>query len=80
LKGFEKIELEPGEEKIVSFILDKRAFAYYNTELKDWHVESGEFEILVGRSSRDIVLREKLIVNSTVQLKKRFHRNSYIGI
>jgi len=79
LKGFEKIELEPGEEKIVSFILDKRAFAYYNTELKDWHVESGEFEILVGKSSRDIVLREKVIVNSTVQLKKRFHRNSYIG-
>ncbi len=79
LKGFEKIELEPGEEKIVSFILDKRAFAYYNTELKDWQVESGEFEILVGKSSRDIVLREKVIVNSTVQLKKRFHRNSYIG-
>ena len=79
LKGFEKVELEPGEEKIVSFILDKRAFAYYNTELKDWHVESGEFEILVGKSSRDIVLREKVIVNSTVQLKKRFHRNSYIG-
>ncbi|HQI10181.1 MAG TPA: glycoside hydrolase family 3 C-terminal domain-containing protein [Fervidobacterium sp.] len=79
LKGFEKVELEPGEEKIVSFILDKRAFAYYNTELKDWHVESGEFEILVGRSSRDIVLRERVIVNSTVQLKKRFHRNSYIG-
>lgn len=43
LKGFEKVELKPGEEKIVSFILDKRAFAYYNTELKDWHVESGEF-------------------------------------
>lgn len=79
LKGFEKVELEPGEEKIVSFILDKRAFAYYNVELKDWHVESGEFEILVGKSSRDIVLREKVIVNSTVQLKKRFHRNSYIG-
>jgi len=79
LKGFEKVELEPGEEKIVSFILDKRAFAYYNVELKDWYVESGEFEILVGKSSRDIILREKIIVNSTVQLKKRFHRNSYIG-
>ncbi len=48
LKGFEKVELQSGEEKAVSFTLDKRAFAYYNVELADWHVESGEFEVLVG--------------------------------
>src|SRR4051794_31416877 len=39
LKGFEKVQLQPGEEKMVIFTLDKRAFAYYNVELKDWHVE-----------------------------------------
>ena len=52
LKGFEKIELKPGEEKTVVFELDKRAFAYYNVDIGDWHVETGEFEILIGKSSR----------------------------
>jgi beta-glucosidase len=56
LKGFEKIELAPGEEKTVTFKLDKRSFAYYNTEIRDWYVESGEFEILVGKSSKEIEL------------------------
>ena len=79
LKGFEKMELNPGEEKEVVFTLDKRAFAYYDVELKDWHVESGEYEILVGKSSRDIVLKDTVYVKSTVQIRKKFHRNSTIG-
>ncbi|PNR95307.1 glycoside hydrolase family 3 C-terminal domain-containing protein [Petrotoga sp. 9PWA.NaAc.5.4] len=78
LKGFEKIELEPGEEKTVTFTLDKRAFAYYNTEIKDWHVESGEFEVLVGRSSKDIELKETVKLNSTVTIKKKYDRNSLV--
>lgn len=64
LKGFEKVDLKPGEEKQVSFNLGKRAFAYYNAVLGDWHVESGEFEILVGSSSRDIRLSGMVRVNS----------------
>lgn len=79
LKGFCKVELEPGEEKEVEFMLDKRAFAYYNTDIKDWHVESGDFEILIGKSSKDIVLRETVKVNSTVPIKKYYHRNSLLG-
>jgi beta-glucosidase len=79
LKGFEKIQLEPGEEKTVIFTLDKRAFAYYNTEIKDWYVESGEFELLIGKSSKDIILKEKVKVNSTKTIRKKFHRNSTIG-
>jgi beta-glucosidase len=79
LKGFEKIELQPGEEKEVTFTLDKRAFAYYNVDIKDWYVETGEFEILVGSSSRDIRLRETIKVNSTRKIKKRFDRNTPIG-
>ncbi|MDQ0257055.1 beta-glucosidase [Evansella vedderi] len=79
LKGFEKVALEPGEETIVMFTLDKRAFAYYNVQLKDWHVETGEFEILVGKSSKDIVLSEKVKVQSTVSLPVRFSRTSTMG-
>lgn len=56
LKGFEKISLEPGETKEVSFYLDSKALAYYNTYLKEWHVESGIYQIYIGASSCDIRL------------------------
>ncbi|MGC8930971.1 MAG: fibronectin type III-like domain-contianing protein, partial [Dictyoglomus sp.] len=79
LKGFEKVELEPGEEKEVVFYLDKRAFAFYNIDIKDWYVEDGDFEILIGKSSRDIVLRDKVFVKSTTKIKKTYHINSTIG-
>lgn len=79
LKGFEKLELRPGEEKTAAFKLDKRAFAYFNTNIRDWHVESGIFEILAGSSSRDIKLKETVKVVSTAALKKEYHRNTIIG-
>lgn len=67
LKGFTKVFLEPGEEKTVSIELDKRAFAYYNININDWHVESGDFDILIGASSRDIRLTATVNVESTVE-------------
>ncbi|MFS0776677.1 glycoside hydrolase family 3 C-terminal domain-containing protein [Neobacillus sp. 3P2-tot-E-2] len=79
LKGFEKVSLRPGEVKIVSFQLDKRAFAYYNVKLKDWHVETGTFEILIGKSSREILLKETINVESTVTIQKVVTRNSTFG-
>jgi beta-glucosidase len=57
LKGFAKIALRPGESKSVEFALDERAFAFYDPYQKQWVVEPGEFEILVGSSSRDIRAR-----------------------
>lgn len=56
LKGFEKVALEPGEEKEVTFTLDGRSFAFYSTKRNDWYIESGEYQLLIGKSSRDIVL------------------------
>ena len=67
LKGFEKVILEPGESRTVGFSLGKQDFAYYNTLISDWHVESGEYELRIGASSRDIRIRETVKVNSTVQ-------------
>lgn len=64
LKGFVKIHLEPGEEKKVSVELDDRAFAFWNTATEDWCVESGEYKILVGASSRDIRLEAAAKVKS----------------
>lgn len=79
LKGFEKVYLVPGEEKTITFTLGKRVFAYYNEQIRDWHVETGDFEILVGKSSKDILLKESVNVKSTVAVPKRYHRNSTIG-
>jgi beta-glucosidase len=79
LKGFAKVELQPGEERTVTFTLDKRSFAYYNVELKDWHVESGEFEIVIGRSSQDIALTETVHVESTVPIVRAYTRNATVG-
>ncbi len=66
LRDFTKIYLAKGEEKEVSFTLSKRAFAYYNININDWHVETGEFEILIGASSRDIRLTAKAEVISSL--------------
>lgn len=78
LKGFEKVELQPGESKDVSFTLDKRAFAYWNEDIGDWHVESGEFTIEIGQSSRDICVSAQLKVISTVELPRFYSMDSII--
>ena len=67
LKGFKKVWLEPGESKEVEIELCKRAFAFYNVNISDWCVESGEFEILVGASSADIRLTATVNVNGTTE-------------
>lgn len=79
LKGFEKVELQPGEEKTVTFILDKRAFAYYERNIHDWIAESGDYQILIGSSSRDIRLHAVIHVNSTTQLPIHYTRQSTVG-
>ncbi|MBW8348815.1 glycoside hydrolase family 3 C-terminal domain-containing protein [Bacillus sp. IITD106] len=79
LKGFAKVELQPGEEKTVTITLDKRSFAYYNVDLKDWHVQSGEFDILVGGSSDHIAHVKSVHVESSTVIKKKAHRNTTLG-
>ncbi len=53
LKGFAKLDLQPGETKTASITLDSRAFAYYDPAYRQWITEDGEFDILVGASSAD---------------------------
>ncbi len=67
LKGFKKVWLNPGESKEVEIELDKRAFAFYNVNISDWCVESGEFDILVGASSADIRLSATVNVTGTTE-------------
>jgi beta-glucosidase len=58
LKGFDKISLEPVETKTVTFHLNKRSFAYWNTDAHDWYMENGKCSIQIGKSSHDIVCEE----------------------
>lgn len=60
LKGFEKVELKPGETKQVSFPLTERDLAFYDAAAKRWVTEPGAFDILVGSSSRDIRLQARV--------------------
>ena len=78
LRDFCKIELQPGEVKTVTFTLGKRAFAYFNTTLHDWHVESGDFMIRIGKSSRDIVLEAPIYVESTVRVPVKYSLDSAV--
>ncbi len=57
LKAFEKIRLKPGEKRQVSFDLGPEALSFYDVAKHEWVAEPGAFEMLVGRSSRDIQLR-----------------------
>jgi len=57
LKAFAKVALKPGETKTVTFTLDREALSYYDPAVKRWVAGSGEFEVWVGSSSRDIHLK-----------------------
>ncbi|QJD88234.1 glycosyl hydrolase [Cohnella herbarum] len=71
LKCFAKVRLLPGETSTVRMHLEKRDFSYYDPTLKRWVMETGEFELRVGKSSREIVLKRIVTVQSTdvVELK-----------
>jgi beta-glucosidase len=78
LKGFAKVDLQPGETKSVSISLDFRAFAYYHPEYKQWITEDGQFDILIASSAADI--RESLTVTleSTLSLPSILDKESTI--
>lgn len=68
LKGFVKVELQPGETKSVTIQLDFRSFAYYHPRYKQWITEDGDFDLLIGASSADIRARLKVTLESTLHL------------
>ncbi|MBN2441626.1 MAG: glycoside hydrolase family 3 C-terminal domain-containing protein [Spirochaetales bacterium] len=79
LKSFEKTGLAAGEEKTISLYLNRDAFSHYDVKRKKWCVESGEFEILLGSSSRDIRCKQSIQVFSEDTEPLRFTPHSYIA-
>ena len=70
LKAFDKVELKPKQTKTLTFTLNREAFWYFDTIKNAWSTEAGEFEILVGASSRDIRLNGTI----TLEAEKRAAR------
>jgi len=58
LKGFAKISLKPGQKKTVQFSLDESHLSFYDVGTRGFKAEPGEFEVLIGSSSRNILLKD----------------------
>jgi beta-glucosidase len=57
LKGFARVQVDPGKTQTVHLTLNRGAFAYFDPDQEKWIVDPGVFNILVGSSSRDIQLQ-----------------------
>jgi len=60
LKAFEKVFLQPGESKQITLQLNADAFSFYDVDQKSWVLEPGEFELLIGSSSKDLRLNSRI--------------------
>ena len=79
LRGFEKISLEAGEEKTVTFILGERAFAYWNTLIHDWYAEEGTYKVMIGENVDQMCVGEEITVHPTKELPKTYSLNTCLG-
>jgi len=66
LKGFAKVELEPGESKQVHIAFDDKTFRYFDIGTNKWEIEKGLYSIMIGTSVEDIVLQDKLELEGTI--------------
>ena len=66
LKGFERLkDLKPGEKRNVSFTVPLEELKYYDVIAKEKLLEPGEYEIMLGRSSKDIRQSQSIVLNGT---------------
>lgn len=68
LRDFAKVFLKAGETKTVTFTLNARSFSYYETRIHDWYAESGDYEILLASSSRDIRLQDTVSITGSKKI------------
>uniref|UniRef100_UPI0040570D5C glycoside hydrolase family 3 C-terminal domain-containing protein n=1 Tax=Alistipes sp. TaxID=1872444 RepID=UPI0040570D5C len=62
LKGFAKVELQPGESTTITFTITPEHLAFYDEIKGGWHVEAGEFRVIIGASAADVRLEESFVV------------------
>lgn len=78
-KRFEKLDLAPGQTKTVHFELSRRDFAYFNMEVDDWFVESGDYGIVIGQSVEKEVARTVVTIKSSDRIPVVYDMDSTLG-
>ena len=76
LKEFTKVFLKAGEEKEITFTLNKSAFAYYNVQNASFEVETGRYTVYIGDSLTDLPLQKQLRVTNTTGVPSADYSNS----
>lgn len=79
LKGFEKVSLESGEKKTVTFSLDDRDFAVWNAELHCWDVPDGAYRIQICRNAQEVILETEVHVKNTKRPRRKYTVNTCMG-
>ena len=78
LKHFTKVLLQPNEEKIISFKLNYRDFAYYDQQVHSWQTSNGKYSILVGGSSDNLPLKTQIEIKPTTIIYPKLTRFSML--
>jgi beta-glucosidase len=60
LKGFIKVDLEPGQSRNIVIELTTKDFSFWNPKTKDWFFEKGSFILQVGSSSKEIKVQKQI--------------------
>ncbi|MGN0432968.1 MAG: glycoside hydrolase family 3 C-terminal domain-containing protein [Bilifractor sp.] len=79
LKGFVKVFLKAGETKHVTFVLNKRSFAYYEEKIHDWYAPTDTYVISLGKSSRDIQASVEVSITSDVRIRRHYDKFVTMG-
>ena len=79
LKGFEKIFLQPGEKKTVTFTLKARDLSYYEEVIHDWYAPAGKYAVRVGSASDDIRGEASFQFSTTRSLPFTVDMNTTMG-
>jgi len=79
LKGFEKVHLESGETKSVTFSLDSRAFAYWNTQIHDWFTDSAEYSVEICADAQTVLLSAPVFVEGEKTIPVVYDLASSLG-
>ena len=79
LRRFEKISLEPGEEKAVTFRLNGRDFSYWDAAIHDWTAETGTYSIQICRNAHDVIVEKEIQIENTQTPVRKYTLNTCIG-
>ena len=66
LKGFQRVSLDPGEQQMVSIPFDDKTFRFYDVRTNSWEIETGTYDIMIGKNADEMVLQDQLWIEGTV--------------